>query len=484
MDISYDIANLIERTKIENYDQFNNISLEKRVQKVNFVKILNNYFVNILDYKVRNYNFIREKANTLSTYIVENLTGNYEIGLGNNTFEEVDEKAETFTNILAYSDNEALENMLQENQENQLAKVLVDGSIASGIISYSEDEMIQQKAQKSFNKLEETMKNFFRTAIDNIIHLNRKIANGIAHVSGMDREDSKELNKNIIGKFIGGIGYELISGTLISKRHFTSVQNSESMKETIRNEGILHFSSPSNIEKIMCDKKIKKSSMFVSDMTSPKSFFFAGVPKFEDLLINIPAYDVMTAVRIKPTEEQMKELKYRALNDRAVVKDGDFEFNDEQAEIAYFGLMYDKEKDSIYFGELTKEEAEKFQVSEKVKNAYHYSNGRNSIVDNIKMNTYGLYAEYRHHQKLIQMERKIKERGFKNFSRVNDNVLVELSDIEEAYISTREKSVERKNILQKIKTKIESQKSRKGLIEQKYTDDIIEKEESEDERDI
>ena len=40
----------------------------------------------------------------------------------------------------------------------------------------------------------------------------------------------------------------------------------------------------------------------------------------------------------------MKELKYRALNDRAVVKDGDFEFSNEQAEIAYFGLMYDKEK--------------------------------------------------------------------------------------------------------------------------------------------
>lgn len=475
MEQFYSFANSIEAAKVENYNYFLKKD-SKNVKTTDYIKMLNNYFQKILEEKLKNKDLIKEKAYSLSKSFIEHLTGDYEIGLGE-TFEEIDEKSEVFASILAYSDEKNLETSLSQDKETEVAETIVDGSISSGIIGGISDERTSQKAKENFEQKDQTMKTFFKEAIDTIIHLNEKVANGIAHISGMDKEESQGLNENILGKFIGGLGYEFISGTLISKRHFTSIQNSESMQELINNEGILHFSSPSNIEKIMQQGKIKKSNMLISDMTMPKSFFFAGVPTFEDLLINIPAYNVMTAIRIRPTEEQMKQLKYRAINDRAVVKDGDFEFSEDQAEVAYFGLMYDKELDRIYLGEITKEESEQFQVSEEVKNAYHYKPGKNTIIDEIKMNSYGLYAEYRHHQKLLQMERELKEKGIKDFKNVSDASLVELADIKDAYISTKGKSVERKGIFDKIKQTMLARTVDK-------TKSIEEKEETEDERNI
>lgn len=447
-----EIARIMMIANAQNYELFS-----KDTKAGNFTNILNNYLQNITNYKLKNFVPMKEKIISLGKHMVEHLTGDYEIGLGESTFEEQDRKAEVLTDIIAYSDNDYLESMLKNNQEKELAQIVIDGSITSGIISDLENEELQAKAGRNFDNSDEKMKAFFLKAFHNIIHLNRTIANGVAHITGMDKEESMELNHNIAGKIVGGIAYDLLSGTLVSKRHFTSVQNSKSMLKTIKDEGVLHFCSPSTAEKIMDSGKVKKSSVYISDLTAPKSFFFGGIPKFEDLLINVPAYDVMTAVRIRPTEEQMKTLKYRALNDRAVVKDGDFEFGKEQAEIAYFGLMYDKEKDSIYLGELGKEEAENFQVSEEVRKTYHYNPGKNKFIDSVKMNAYGVYAEYRHHQKLIQMEQMLKQRGFKDgFRNVSDEFLVELGDIGEAYISTKEEKPKAgllttiKNMFQKI----------------------------------
>lgn len=442
-----EIARIMMLTNTQNYELF-----PKDTKAGNFTNILNNYLQNVISYKLKDFVPMKERIISLGKHMVEHLTGDYEIGLGEETFEEQDRNAEMLTNIIAYSDNKMLENILKDNQERELAQVTIDASISLGIIADLENENIQTKAEQNFNHSDEKMKVFFLKAFDNIIHLNRTIANGVAHITGMDKEASMGLNKNIAGKVIGGIAYELLSGTLVSKRHFTPVQNSKSMLETIRNEGILHFSSPSTCEKIMESGKVKKSNVYISDLTAPKSFFFGGVPKFEDLLINIPAYDVMTAVRIKPNEEQMKDLKYRALNDRAVVKDGDFEFNKEQAEIAYFGLMYDEEKRSIYLGELSKEEAVNFQVSEKVKETYCYNPRKNKFMDSVKMNAYGVYAEYRHHQKLLQMEQKLRQRGVKDgFRNVSDEFLVELGDIGEAHINTKEEKKPKADLLTTIK---------------------------------
>ena len=454
-------AEIIELAKEENYREFNKDYKENGIidSRISFRKILDNYIQKITSIKFNENTNLSENFKRFTKATIEHLTGDYEIGIGEVSFEELTEYSETISNVIAYSNNEELIEIAKNPEE--LANGVVNGIIGYSFIPSNNSD----KAINRFNLSSEKIKSFFNNALHNIANLNKVFANAIAHISGLDSDKSKGLNDNILGKTIGGIGYELISGTLIGKRHFTSVRNSQSIQNKIKEEGILHFTSPSNIEKIMNSKKIKTSNFIASDFTKSKCFFFAGKPTFEDLLINIPAYDVMTAIKIKPTEEQLDELKYRALNDRVVVKDGEFEFNERQAEVAYFGLMFDEEKNNIYLGELTEEEAKDFKVSDKVRQAYSYKPKKNTILDSIKMNAYGLFAEYKHHQKLLQMEEKLKEKGI-GFRDVDDSVLVELADIEQAYINTENKSVERRNLFETIKNGILQNKTINQNIEQ------------------
>lgn len=71
--------------------------------------------------------------------------------------------------------------------------------------------------------------------------------------------------------------------------------------------------------------------------------------------------------------------------------------NREPADVLYFGLMYDKEKDSIYLGEITEEQAKDYVPPKEVTDAYSYRDRKGfhpikNFVDTMKMNTYGMYA--------------------------------------------------------------------------------------------
>lgn len=457
----YSYANSFEIARDNSYAAFHrmykNTNGEIDIQE-SFSEVLGTYLKEVVSSKLQETTGFLEPVKRLGKSIIEHLTGNYEIGIGDADFEELTRNSETISSIVAYSNKEELTNGLKNPEE--LGKGIADGVIANSLIESPDIE----KAKNSFELSGENIKKFFGNAIYNITHLNKHVANAIGAISGMNREESKGLNENLIGKTIGGLAYEFLSGTLISKRNFTDVRNSESMQKTINEEGILHFTSPENVQKILDSGYIKPSSFLESDLTAKKSFFFAGTPTFEDLLINIPAYDVMTAVRIRPTEEQIDNLKYRGLNDRAVVQDGAFNFDKSQAEVAYFGLMYDKEKDSIYLGEITEEQSKNYEVPEEVKKAYSYNRESGfhpikNFANMMKMNTYGMYAEYKHHQKLLKMEEVLREKGITSFRDVNDATLVELGDIEQAYISTKDKSVDRHTLFTTIKDKFTHEKS-------------------------
>ena len=361
---------------------------------------------------------IKDKAQELSSQIYSFITGNYDIGT-NQSFEETQDNNETISEIVNASDTSLATNPSS-------VEGLVNGAVALGLIESNN----QDAAIEKFSNTTEEGKQYFKNAINNLLHINEKVADAIAHIAKLDQEDSNNLNNNIGGKFVGGLLYDLISGNIGVKRHFTKVTNSPSMVETIQNQGILHFTSEATAKKIMDSGVVKASNLLESDMTKNKSFFFAGTPTFEDLLLNIPAYDVMTAVKIKPTNEQMDNLRYRPLNDRAVTYDGDYKFDSNQAEIVYYGLDYDKESNSIYLKELTSEEAKTYKVSEDVRNAYHYNKG--NLIDNIKMNAYGLFAEYKHHQKYLAMREQISKIGLKN---VADETLKELGTIASAMVN-------------------------------------------------
>ena len=449
----YTFANMFDRIKSENYNLWNREKLDSKNAIATF---LNNYLKKIIPEKL-DFIEVKTKAQKIASQIAEHITGNYQIGIGNEDFDEICGNVETISSVIAYSnDNELNENLKEENLS-EFAAGITDGVLAYGLIPSNKEK----EATEKFMLSNENIKKFFKNSLYNIVNLNKKVSNIIAHVTKLDSDYSKEFNNNITGKLLGGLTYELLSGTLMQKRHFTNVTNSKSMQKQIQEEGILHFTSFEGANKIMQSGKIKKSNFLLSDCTKGKSFFFAGVPTFEDLLINIPAYDVMPAIRIKPTEEQISQLRYRALNDRAVVKDGDFKFEANQAEIVYYGLMYDQDKKRIYLGELTQEQAKDFKVSDDVRKAYHYEGNKSTLLENIKLNAYGFYAEYKHHQKLLQMENALKEKGINSFRNVNDETLVELSDIEQAYIDTKEESGKRNSIMETIKLKLMKDKQNK-----------------------
>ena len=415
------ISNMNEEARTDNY----NITKEKN--SLDFKQYINNYLQKVSNFKFSDINF-SERLKNLGDSIYSYFSGNYEIGTSDMTFENLDSQAELISDTLSYSDVDQLKNLLDSGQEGDLAKVLVDGTLTANL-----DQNISNKALENFNRSSETLIKFFKTTLKNIKNANQVFANMLAKATKLDSVESENLNGNLLGKFVGTFGYEFLSGTLMNKRKFTPVTNSKIMLDTIQNDGILHFTSPSTADKIMESGMIKKSGILTSDMTSPKSFFFGGTPTFEDLLINVPAYDVMTAVKIHPTAEQISQLKYRPLNDRAVVYDGDFHFDPGQAEIVYYGLAYDKENNNIFLKQITKEEAQNYHVSEEVKSAYNYNIKGNSLVDEIKMNIYGLYAEYKHHQRLQQFVAQWEQKGIK-LNEISDQELYDLWNIKQSTI--------------------------------------------------
>ena len=404
------LASSLEEASKENYDQYNVYyhNKDRISRKLEIQNIYNTYLNKILNLRLKENAY--EAARKFSKRLVEHITGNYDIGF-NSDFETINDDASTLANIVAHTDDiESLENVGS-------LETIVDGSVAEGLM-YEDDF---NKGVDLFNKQSGENRTIFVKALNNLTKAHEAITNSIAKFAGFNNNN---FNDNIIRKFVGGIAFEFVSGTLFDKRHFTNVVNSNIMLEKIHNEGIIHFTSPETAEKIIESGYIKPSKFLESDMTARKSFFFAGIPKFEDLLINIPGYHVMTAVKINPTAEQVANMKYRPINDGALAYDGKFEFNREFASITYYGLKYNKETNSLYYAEISKEEAKNYVPDKEVSDNYNYS--KNNIMDNIKLNAYGFFAEFKHYQKLRQVLKTCK------LDTMTDEMLAEARNIEEA----------------------------------------------------
>lgn len=405
-----DIAKTIENVKAENMEQYNtytrsNGMLSKETE-------VRNIYINYLS-KILNKENAVELARKFSKRLVEHITGNYDIGL-NTDFENINEDAALISSLVSTIDSNELE-------KEDAIETLVDGSVAVGLM-YEDKKDI---GTELYSKQKEENKNIFKQAIAGIKYAHEIMVKGIAKFSGFDSE-TNNFNDHYLRKFIGGIAFEFLSGSLIDKRHFTNVINSNIMLDKIANEGIIHFTSLESAKKIMESGRVKASNILDSDLTKRKSFFFAGTPKFEDLLINIPAYNVMTAVKIKPTAEQISKLKYRPLNDGALAYDGDFTFDKENATIAYYALKYNKETNSIYIDEISEVDAKTYVPDEEVTKNYNYKTSKNSLLNNIKLNAYGFFAEFKHYERLRSVLKTCK------IEDLTDEMLADIRNIEEA----------------------------------------------------
>lgn len=95
------IATLVEIARIENYHYFNRDNSNNTEKFENMVK---NYVGKILNYKTTEIKLLEEKVGTIAKRIVEHITGDYEIGLADQTFEEMNLQAENIANIIGYSE--------------------------------------------------------------------------------------------------------------------------------------------------------------------------------------------------------------------------------------------------------------------------------------------------------------------------------------------------------------------------------------------
>lgn len=131
------------------------------------------------------------------------------------------------------------------------------------------------------------------------------------------------------------------------------------------NEGIYHFTSDEASKAIMETNYVRASNAFTS-YGKKCSFFFAGIPSFEDLAVNslISSKDGMakklTAVKINLSYEELAKFNYRDRNDFALLHDGNLNFDNDKAKIEYLGLVIENGKPS--YKPISEKEYETYDV--------------------------------------------------------------------------------------------------------------------------
>ena len=143
-----------------------------------FSEILVSGLSNVVENKLPGKDYL-EKIKRFGKSIVEHITGNYEIGIGDADFETLLNNTEVISSVVAYSNNDELENRLEEPEESGIG--VSDGVVATGLIESPD----KPKAVKFFSLSGEDIKNFFNNALKNIAHLNEHVAEAIATISGM-----------------------------------------------------------------------------------------------------------------------------------------------------------------------------------------------------------------------------------------------------------------------------------------------------------
>lgn len=141
----------------------------------------------------------------------------------------------------------------------------------------------------------------------------------------------------------------------------TNLKNDIGLSNKAMNEGLLHFTSLENAQKIIDSGEIRPTKGVIISYDHNKAYMFAGIPSYSQMAINMKGVTntVMTAVRIKPTDAQLGELKFRFMDDLAVSHKGKFKFDTNSADIAYFGVTRDMDG-NLKYREITKEMADNY----------------------------------------------------------------------------------------------------------------------------
>lgn len=124
--------------------------------------------------------------------------------------------------------------------------------------------------------------------------------------------------------------------------------------------GLYHFTKEEYADKIMDSQTIHPSGSAFS-LGAKKVFFYAGIPSLEQVRENMAdkyrQYE-WTAIKIVPAQDELKDYKVRALDDKSVAHKGECEL--EGKNVKKVNLVLDmNEKGDLFIREKTPEEIEK-----------------------------------------------------------------------------------------------------------------------------
>lgn len=167
------------------------------------------------------------------------------------------------------------------------------------------------------------------------------------------------------------LGLLLTPLTLITRFKNDSVLTNPYICNKIVNEGIYHFTSEQTAHKILESGYVKESNPMIS-YGNKKSFFFAGIPEFQDLALNLNKLETKrVAVKIKVDENGLSDFNYRSMTDNALSHNGNYNFDSSKAEIVYLGLF--EENGKLVYKEMPKTSWDSYKCdinSNKINNAY------------------------------------------------------------------------------------------------------------------
>lgn len=195
-----------------------------------------------------------------------------------------------------------------------------------------------------------TASDFTRSSV-NIV---KNSADAFGKVSG-NQDYLVSATKAVVGmpEFVSSLPYKFME---------TKLTNDSFLSTKAMDEGLFHFTSLDNAQKI-----VQSGEIYASKGGLPlwydtnKAYMFAGVPEYSQIAINMESVPstVMTAVKIKPTDVQLNDLNFRYMDDLAVSHKGNFKFDSSQAEIVYFGVTKDADG-NLKYREITKDMADNY----------------------------------------------------------------------------------------------------------------------------
>ena len=187
----------------------------------------------------------------------------------------------------------------------------------------------------------------------------------------------------MIENFVLGSFIAYNCALLVLKMKYIKIE--EESKDNILKNGLYHFTSEENAEKILKDGHISPSGI-LSSLGAKKTFFFAGIPSIDILKENVAAYADQfewTAIHIKPDEKDLSNYRIRAYDDNSVICKG--QCNLEKEKVRKVNLVLDMNQEGIpYIREKNQKEIEEgYEPSEKLKKKLRINNSLVIVTKNL-----------------------------------------------------------------------------------------------------